>query len=152
MIVAVNQIAPQSHRPRSKQTIRVLFRLSRPPLSPLSLDPLSSLSTAAAPCCTLTPATHSPPPTESKRLRQDLAAGVDDLHPVLALAVQSGWRLAPPSCSATSRTIWDLGAPPPGPSLPRCTSCGRRPKEEEQQRPALEDVLHGALEVGLISL
>jgi hypothetical protein len=40
-----------------------------------------------------TPATHSPPPTDSHCLRQDLAAGVEDLRPVLALAV----RLAAPS-------------------------------------------------------
>jgi hypothetical protein len=48
-------------------------------------------------------------------------------------------------------TIWNLGASPPGPSLPRRTSRGRRHKEEAQQQPAQEDVLHGALDLGLTS-
>jgi hypothetical protein len=134
---------------------------------PISLPrSLSALPTAAAaPCCSSPRCSLAPPPPQcrlldSPRSRQDLGAGIEDLRPVLALAVGSKERpppgaardVRPPSCRVASRTIWDLGAPPPRPSLPRCTSRGRRPKQQQRRRrrrPVLEDLLHGALQVGL---
>jgi hypothetical protein len=127
---------PKTNNPRSPPSLAPAY------LSPSI--PLSALPTAAASCCTPAPPPNSPPPSDSRCLRQDLAAGVEDLRPVLVVAVRSGWRWAPPVLPRRlQRTIWDFGAPPTGPSLPRCTSRGRRPKEEEQQWTALEDLLHG---------
>jgi hypothetical protein len=157
--VAVNQVGPPADRPadhhQNKPSVissvcRVRRSLSLPrfPFLPYPPPPLRAAHRRPHPYST--PATHSPPPTDSLRLRQDLGAGVQDLRPVLALAVRSGWRWAPSFCRAAYCTIWDLGGPPPGPSLPRRTSRGRQPKEEQQQ-PAQEDVLHGALDVGLTS-
>jgi hypothetical protein len=45
-----------------------------------------------------TPATQSPPSPNSQRLHQALDAGVQDLRPLLAVAVRSAKRWASPSC------------------------------------------------------
>jgi hypothetical protein len=148
---------------------------SEPSYHPIDQIPSAYLSpsipfcppTAAAQCC-YPPATQPHPslaplppgrrPPDSPRPWQDLGAGVEDLRSGMAIAIRIKERppsgaaadVRPPSCRAASHIISALGALPRRPSLPRCTSHGRRPKQQQQRwRPALEDLLHGALEVVL---
>jgi hypothetical protein len=78
---------------------------------------------------------YSFPPTDSPRPGHDLGADIEDIRPVIALAVRIKERppsraagdVRPPSCRAASRTIWSLGAPPQRPPCRDAPAVGDGP-------------------------